>query len=735
MTDGNTTLQLGVKLGLEADDTFLALQELEKEVKDAQRRLQEMGDAGEFAMTSLAKISEKATFAKNSVKTLTSAFDVSTGPQRYASALQNANSTLVKSTRNAGALLDVFGKMKGIIGGFGLGLLTTQLPNLTRNLFAGNVESESMKLRYASAFNLQGSGSVEENKLNFAALDPLLQKAGLSSPGSATGMAAAITQSASSLAKARATTEEQAKFGELITLLGMTQLNGQVDMAASQLMAMMQGGAGVDSQTAQLLVKPLGDALKTRGLMREDQEVTFASLNEVAKVDQRGYFLAALDAMTSLKAVGDEYGDSFVGLASTMDEYKRSVKVAFATPLYEYATNQMREMSSWLETNLDSLKDIAETVGSVLTKGLSVSVGLLKAVASNLHWIAGGLTVIYGKKLAIQAIDMIGAPLPIGNTIGKAIGGYNQYAATSRQAFSNVWESGSGGLLRAVETLADFTVGRFDPITRKLGADHNITSGGRKKDLWSTLGSAATGVIPALTGGVSSILPAVTSVLGGFANLAIVLAPIAGLVSMVAGTFLILTDTSHEWSQFFFGQVDALMVELDVLASQFVPAGQGFAGMMKSFAEFMGGGVVGALSLVTAGARMMTEVFNNLTIMFKALYEASAPIFSSLLNRDFSGVMNAFGSFGDTFLDTSSQLLNENEKKRKSELQTKATERIKKKNEKKKDEAKVGRPHINVVIKQDIKTDANPDRIAYATREILEKSLFTRPRSAFDFGY
>lgn len=249
----------------------------------------------------------------------------------------------------------------------------------------------------------------------------------------------------------------------------------------------------------------------------------------------------------------------------------------------------------------------------------------------------------------------------------------------------------------------------------------------------------------ALGAGARLAAPGLGKLAGAISSLGVAIVPAIVIIGMIAGAFKVLKDNTNDATIFLKSSIKELKQALDTLAAQFGFGGDkgGFGGAVKSFVEWLGTGVVGVLGIAVKAVERFVTGLTYLVAFIQGVANALirlfsdgdilkqgpggiADVFSSELSRAFEERDKAYiNTFGDgsvkgaggkkgpgeqSPMDEKAALTRAAAAKRRED-QVLLAARLKPKVE------------VKVVNNNDIKTDADPDKVAIALEKITGTSI------------
>lgn len=649
--------------------------------------------------------------------------------------LQNKTDRLTERTER---LQSRFRGLFSFLGRAATGSAALGLGLMARRALTLNKELENTKVSIASAFQLQGLGSFETNMSRATGLMEQFRKAAITSPGESRDLASIVRTTAPALAQVAPSDKEIVQFATRGLGAAFSQMDGNVRLTQDQLLQMMQGRGGSDLALFNVLKNPLAEQLGVTGAA----DMTKA-INDVAKKDPRKYFEALNRSLADLDDANKAFAMTFTGLWASIEEVFNNTLLTGAQPLFDYLKSEMQTLLKWAEDNHAEIEEFARTIGEKLTRGFKLAAGAVKLVANNLEGVAALLSVIIARKAGLALAGAMGP----GGMWGGARGFVGRNVASGMAVGSRVGSSLRGGARGALgfagdavsELLFGFlggpAVGRGGRMVQGIrNAPGRLKAAGMRQVLgqgitFDTLGAGAkklSGVAggAAMAGGKGFLAALAT----GMSGLLTVLLPLTIVIAMVAGTFRVLKDDANVATTFLKTSWEELMATLDLVAAQFGQGG-GFVQAVKDFVDWLGTGVVGVFGLVVKGVERVVAAFSFMIAVFKGFAMGIGNAVKAIQQNPLSGFKQLPQLIGAGI---------ESELEKRNDLQRQVlVERAKRKAEeeareekRKKDKENMRRPPVNVTVIQQIETDANPDRIAFKTRDILEKSLFRNRRSA-----
>lgn len=680
---------------------------------------------------------------------LSTVYRVVTRYETDTSRAENRLTRLTRRTDRLGRQADrvraKFQRMFAFLKTAAIGAATIGIGLLTRRAVQLNSEIENTEISIASAFALQGLGSFESNMQRATKLMGQFRKAAITSPGESRDIAAIIGTTAPALASVAPTNQEIVQFGTRALGAAFSQLQGNVKLAREQLLQILQGRGGADVALFQILKQPLAKQLGLSGV----QDVT-ASLNEVARTDPRKFFTALNTSLAKLDDANKAFATTFTGLWASIQEVLNNTLLTAARPLFDFMKKQFQNVLRWAEDNHAEIEAFAKTLGEKLVKGFKLAARAVKLVATNLEVVVSLLGAVMARRagLAIAAAIAPGGMVRgAGSFVRRNVA---SGLARGRQAAGLARSGAAGAAGFAGDALGEILFGGTLGPGRGLGAKFvrgvKGAPGAVVRGAQGAVGGLRSGVFGAmnfvgqrglggtLKAGAGALAAGGKGVLGllatGFNGLLTVAAPLVVVLGMVVGAFRVLKDTTNDATQFLMTSWEELMRMLDVVAAQFGFEG-GFVKAVKEFVDWLGTGVVGVFGLVIKGVERVVAAFSFMVAVFKGFAFGIGTVIERVRSGGISALLDAPSIISQSVKDQ----LKERDKKiveAMRERQRRLEEEQKKEEEKKKktDTLKKTRPKVDVTIQQDFKGEANPDRIAFATRDLLERSLFRNKRAA-----
>ena len=229
-------------------------------------------------------------------------------------------------------------------------------------------------------------------------------------------------------------------------------------------------------------------------------------------------------------------------------------------------------------------------------------------------------------------------------------------------------------------------------------------------------GARLAGAANTITSGLG--LKGLMTKFGAFAK---VLLPFVIILPMIIGAFRVLKDTTNEATQFLRLSIDELMIALDMIAIQFGQGG-GFVQALKDFVDWLGTGVVGVFGFAVKAVEQLVRAVSWMVAVFKGAAYGIGSIMNMVDKKGWSALMDTDAimiAMGDGI---EKALLERRQAER--EAYAKHAKRVEEREKKKEEENKKikgSKPKVEVHIHQDIKTDADPDRIAFKTGEAVKR--------------
>jgi hypothetical protein len=649
---------------------------------------------------------------------------------RYETDSRSAEAKVDRLTRKAEKNAKAIERARGqwamfgtALKGLAIGGLTLGLGLITKRMFSLTQAAEDAQIQIAAVFEQSNPGKFEKNLSRAGDLFKRFQKSSITSPATSADFLTLFGGVAPGVAPLGVSNAQIDKFVSRAVPAAKAFTGGDFEQAGRDLLQMLQGQAGSDTKTFNSLKADLFKRTKTK-----DTE----SFNKLAKKDPRKIFDAINATLSGMDAVNAKFGASFGGLLASVQEFADGFLRTIGGPVVKTAGKILQRMVGWFQDNAEAVEAMGVSIGEKFASGLLVAEKLSKMILNNFQGIAIVGAAIGAKKL-----------FGLGSLVSGAVGGGAKAALGANLGAASRIGIGAGrGLLRAPGRLAGAAVSgvgelmfggmmgprqdRFSKGFRGLkaaGTRQIMGQGINFQSLNKGAGALKAGAMGAISGGIPALA-------GAFSTLATILLPLVVVVGMIAGTFRVLKDGANEATKFFRNSVDELMIALDTIAIQFGSSG-GFASGLMSIVDWLGTGVVGILGI---GVKVVERLANAFTYMF-AVFKGAFLGIGSMINRIQSeGFMAAFDpSFvKKAFSEGMAKSMAE-----RAAAEKKAFRALEKKKKEKKAAEEIAattaggkpKPKINVTINQQIKTDANPDRIAFRVGEVIGDTMRKYPRA------
>jgi len=628
------------------------------------------------------------------------------------------------------------------------------------------------KIALSSAFEVNELESFNSGMERSAQLIEDFRLAAAKSPGTEFDMLEVAKTVMPAIGKVAPSDEEITSLSKRVMTASHTLLGGDTEQAARDTMRMLMGSAAFGEN--QLFTK-LGPQIMEAAGVKNTEE-----FNNLAKSGAKGT-AKALDAVQEVLATATdnastELGESFTGQWSTLKAHLNNFLLG-AGGVFDSVTDGLKRMNAWFKNNQETVKNIAQAIGSGMKTAFETMADAIAMAARNADVLLAALTAITARKAAIFGGDMLamlrtGRGADVMADIGKKSAALRRGAAAPFGAaagaagdmmFGNLLDPmGSGpkkGTLAQLGTkisdgmFLDAMFQGTNAITENVVVKPAKKAGGAVKKG----AKAAAGWVPGVAGAGSKWggaamkgLGGITSLFSGLASVAstltVVLAPLIVIIGMVIGTIKTFRDQWNHMTMFFWSAVEQLMGALDTLLINLT----GKDGLVGTFrwlgkwgswlAEKLGEGVVGAVALVTWVFAKLVEALNSVVTFVKGLAYFIGNLFSKIWNDPFAFAWSPMDSttsaFSKGFGQARKEAANARERskilehqrrmeKRKEERQKAESEKPKKREQERKDAADDGgdKTTINLTLNQENKTDANPDRIAFRTLELFEEAM------------
>lgn len=608
----------------------------------------------------------------------------------------------------------------------GVGLLSRQLLNLQR-------EAENADVKIAGIFSTLNPDQGFLRSLDRARnLMGKFRDASIKSPATSAQFQEVFQEAAPALGGMGLSNDKLSQFISRAVPAALAFSGGDYGQAGRDINQLLSGNFGTDNRTFNPMRKRL---LALTGAKDTSQ------FNAIAKADPARVFSAVEKVLEQMDDVNSAYAGMFDGLISSSTEYLTRFGKAFTSDVYERIKGELADLVQWFEQNEKMVTAVADAVGKRLGDAFGLLARLTRMILNNME----GIAVIAGI-LAAKKLGGIAAASAAGGGLARFGGGVS--ALASGAAYTNVFGGARAAGSRAAGAIAG-TAGKLKsgvaraalaPVSiagdlmfgRMLGSQRSrdaalMRTGGQKAA--HTAGTVASGLgLKSLFGGLA----------GAAGVLIKVLAPLVVIVGMVAGTFRVLKDRANEATVFLRLSIDELMIVLDTIAIQFGQGG-GFVDAMKKFADWLGTGVVGTVGFAVKAIEQLVQAISWMVAAFKGAAYGIGSVMDLVDKQGFTaladtekvgrllseGMEKAFEERSQAERDVYRKRAKEDSDREYAEI---ADKRLKELEEKKsQDAAALGasRPRIDITIKQEIKTDADPDRIAFQTGEVIKKVIST----------
>lgn len=594
--------------------------------------------------------------------------------------------------------------LKAAAGGavaLGLGMAARRAFQLTKNLDNARIAMSSLFTQNDLVGDFTEGLKVAETTID-SIRDRMAE-----SPGTAMQGVQFAKQVLPSFAGMGGTPEGLAEFSQrgvgLATVLGIPQQE-----AASQIQQILLGQSGADNPLFQMI---RGQLMETSGA---------GSVEEINKLMQNSPE-EGLAVMSQVMSQYDEantaFSESWEGAFSTLQSSFDDFLLNTSEPLFESMTNHLVELNKWIEENDGSIEAFARSVGDKLTRAFEALASVTQVAAQNMDLIVAGVATLTALRAAGAVSNIatsIGGSPGFANMMSKGGNAMGEIRAGPRRLAKRPGQAASAG----VSKVGDWIFGNMgmDDLGKAMlpgaaGAGSGAAAGG---------------------GGLLSSLPAIGSALGTIASVAaVVIVPLM----MVIGAFRTIRSETGAVAVFFHDQVENLLLQLDILANQMGFGEGGLAGAAATVWEWIVkltdrlgegttmilGGLVGALGKMVEGFNMLITVFRG---FFMGIAEMTMRIeeqgVSALFQEDFFGESMRQGMLA---AEQDQREAEEQEENRRQEEQEEEEEDAE-------DSEDNGGENIEVTVIQNIETEANPDRIALRTGEMVRDTLSRRRSTA-----
>ena len=560
------------------------------------------------------------------------------------------------------------------------------------------------------------------------------------------------------------------------------------EQVGSELNQILAGQAGADNA---LFSSIRGQLFKNLGIRGGGAKGTEA-FNKKAAADGRKTFEALLKTLADLDDANAAFGQTVTGLFGTLKQQANDLTNTAFRPLFTRMRDGFAGFVKEITDSKSELNGLAKLVGEKLAGAWDMLRRATRAAADNMN-----LFIVLGTGVAMKravaaftasaALGGVGVG-PVGLARGYAAGAIGAGSAAlggARRAGARAVGLAGRPVGAALGFAGDFLFGRAigGPASGRrgarlaaagrtalaqsggslLGAGFNLAGGvGRRAGAGiaarATTARAAIGSALVRNGGVQGLAAAglakgaavgagaIKGLTVGLLKFGIVAAPLIVIAGMLAGTFLVLKDSTNEATQFLKTSFSELRIALDSVAAQFgfTGASGGFGGMLKRFATWLGTGVVGVLGLAVKGVELVVSAFGRLVSAFQAIGLTIGQLFEDIKNKNVGGLRSIGDNFKNNFeaaekarkaaiLDAMKR--EQERRKRDADEEAARKKRLAERKareaaaaallKKEKENARKGRAkvQVNVTNQNTIVTDADPDKVALSVEEINATSI------------
>lgn len=637
---------------------------------------------------------------------------------------------------------------KKVAGGIAVGAAIFGVAALTRRMVQLTRSAQDAQIQIAAVFEQSNPGRFAANLQRAKGLYDDFQTAAITSPATSAEFLQLFTGAAPGIAPLGLSDKKITQFISRAVPAAKAFTGGDFDQAGRDILQILQGRAGTDVKTY--------NSLKNR-LLELTGAASTEGLNKLAQANPDKVFQALNTSLSSMDVVNQEFAKSFGGLIASATEFGDRFLRAIGGPVLEQMQMTLQKMVFWFQENEKAITRVGEQIGEKFAAGLKVAEKFAKGIAEHFKTIlvvGGMIAAKKGFGLAKTGASLMGvgggggggmSVAAAGGAVKKKIGAAGKVAGLIMGKI--LLRKYAGSIGKAVGDKAMVALGsRFGKtgaVSGKILGGMIGMTGGRgqaMKALGINLGKkggaglAAGGLFGKLGG---AGLLKIGAVAAGFAKLALAIPAAAIVISMIIGTFRVLKDETNEATIFLKTSIRELMIALDKVAYQFT--GGGFVSGLKDFFDWLGTGVVGVLGLAVKAAEQVVQAFSWVVAVFKGFFYS----IGELINRvSTGGIMSLWNAdFSDVFSRGMKQAFEERAEAERKAYRKRAEEEKKRREEerKKKERDKVtkdGAPgaKVDVTINQEIKTDANPDRIAFRVSEVLGDVAKKFPRAATGVG-
>lgn len=714
--------------------------------------------------------------------------------------------SLDRAERKASGLGSI---LKGVVGlgiGAGFGKLIGYAGSLAR-------KSEEAQIQLASVFAVNKVHTFNAGLVRSRQLLEKFNAASATSPGTGADFQAIFKAAAPTLLSnvKGITDEEITRFaGRGLGAAFTLRAGAGTEQVGSELNQILAGQAGADNQLFSSIKTQL---FKNLGIKKTGSKGT-ELFNKKAAAEGRKTFEALLTTLADLDQANAAFGQTVTGLFGTLKQQANDLTNKAFSPLFKEMKSDFSAFVGEVTGGKKELTEVAKLVGGKLAGAWNLVKTLMRGVNDNLKLfilLAGGAAMRRASIAIASSAAFGGVGVGAGGLARGYVGGVLGAGARAKAAGGGLLRRGGGAIGRGVGGALGFAGdflfagalgsapgkaragGRLASGLGRLGGAGRLAlaqSGGSLIGAGVNLGKAgvknAGGAIAArtlgmraafgtavvrgggLAGAAAPLLAAgagktaglaagaIKGLTIGLAKFAFVAAPLVIIAGMLAGTFLVLKDNTSEATQFLMTSFSELRVSLDSVAMQFGFAGGAgtLGGNLKTFAKWLGTGVVGVLGLAVKGAERLVTGFGVLVSVMQAI--------GLTITGISKGGLSSFGNIGGMFstnFEASEQarkaavisaMVKEKERRARIEKDKKdkaAKDAASKKAaaaaaaalKKQKEAALKGKTSVKIDIKNDIKisTEADPDRVAIRIEQINSTSMLDALQTVdlpFDLG-
>lgn len=521
----------------------------------------------------------------------------------------------------------------------GIGLLTKKIVDLNR-------ESQDAVIGIASVFSINGLGTFAQGMTRAKSLMKDFKKAAITSPGESRDLQNIFNRTAPTLARFNPSNKEITDFSSRGLAAAFTLMGGDVNTTGDQLSQIMMGQAGADNKLFQSIRAPL---LENAGIKQSDPTKAVEAFNKLTAKDPRKVFDAINKTLQSLDLANEAFANTLTGRLASLSELSSMFLSTLGGPLMSRANALFGKLLAYADASGDKLDGLAKTIGEKLGDAFDRAQRFALMLYQNSRLLVG----VFGAaafRSGLGALSASGAMQSVGG-FGGYVGGARRIAGSAGAGIAGVARGAARGVARApgaaLSFLGDMLFG--NSFASAVGSGPNKSLGARimraPGALRSSGGAAlraagafamsdpathlralearrvAGGGLLNMARGSAPALAASAGIKGlvaGLGTLGTILVPLVIVVGMIAGTFRVLKDNANEATQFLHTAIGELRISLDTIAGQFGASG-GFAGAVKSFADWLGTGVVGVMGVAVKAVAMVVDGFSWLVVMLKGI--------------------------------------------------------------------------------------------------------------------